>query len=182
MRPSELLAAVLDLEKRRLQPDSWLDTLSAPGKRWNLVYTVPAKDVVAAQKKKAGGGSGAYFPLTAAQKFDATDATFENGVFLSSLASLTFKGPYSMKDRRMAFDVTTMYLALGPWRFPITLKRDAPRLEQRPPADVVKLPFFLYAYVDSSCVVARGRSGGLAVWRSVDTEWQAKSGVLQVYK
>ena len=49
--------------------------------------------------------------------------------------------------------------------------------------DVKKLPFFVYAYADSDIIVARGRSGGLALWqnRGADSEWQAQAGVLQVY-
>ena len=44
------------------------------------------------------------------------------------------------------------------------------------------LPFFIYAYVDEDIIVARGRSGGVALWQRADTKWQADSGVLQVYK
>jgi hypothetical protein len=45
-----------------------------------------------------------------------------------------------------------------------------------------KLPFFLYIYSDESIVVARGASGGLALWGKADVEWQAKNGVLRVYQ
>ncbi len=44
------------------------------------------------------------------------------------------------------------------------------------------LPFFIYAYVDDEIIVARGRSGGLAVWAATTQEWEAKAGVLAVYK
>ena len=37
---------------------------------------------------------GKFFPLTAAQRFDASTNENENGVFLGHVASLTFKGPY----------------------------------------------------------------------------------------
>lgn len=179
--PASLLAAVVQLEKARLPPAGWNKTLAAPRRRWHLVYTVPGKDVTAASKGKKSG-SGMYFPLTGCQKFE--DGQFENGVFLGPAASLTFRGPCAMKEggRQMSFDVTTMHIGLGPWRWALPLKRDAPALEARPPKDVKKLPFFLYAYVDNDIVVARGRSGGLAMWRSVGAEWQATAGVLQVYK
>ncbi len=49
-------------------------------------------------------------------------------------------------------------------------------------SDVKKLPFFLYAYVDKDIVVARGRSGGLALWQRADKDWEARSGVMAVYK
>jgi len=49
--------------------------------------------------------------------------------------------------------------------------------------EIKGLPFFLYAYVDNDIIVGRGRSGGLAVWQRVATqEWEAKAGVLQVFK
>jgi hypothetical protein len=49
-------------------------------------------------------------------------------------------------------------------------------------SDRKKLPFFLYCYVDSEVVVARGRSGGLALWGRTTPEFEAESGVLSVYK
>jgi hypothetical protein len=47
--------------------------------------------------------------------------------------------------------------------------------------DAKKLPFFLYSYIDDEIVVARGRSGGLAIWERSTKEWEAKAGVLQRY-
>jgi hypothetical protein len=49
-------------------------------------------------------------------------------------------------------------------------------------SEVKKLPFFLYAYADEDIIIARGRSGGLAMWLAADSAWQAKAGVLQVLK
>lgn len=49
-------------------------------------------------------------------------------------------------------------------------------------SDRKKLPFFLYIYVDQDIVVARGRSGGLALWARTQPDWEATSGVLAVYK
>ena len=40
--------------------------------------------------------------------------------------------------------------------------------------EVRKLPFFLYAYVDEEIIVARGRSGGLALWIAADSKWQVR--------
>lgn len=45
-----------------------------------------------------------------------------------------------------------------------------------------KLPFFLYSYVDDDILVARGRSGGLALYARVDSDWQMSKGVAAVYK
>lgn len=46
-----------------------------------------------------------------------------------------------------------------------------------------QLPFFIYAYADKDIIVGRGRSGGLAVWTATpSSEWEAKEGVLKMYK
>jgi hypothetical protein len=64
------------------------------------------------------------------QKFDSATADFENGVFLGPIASLTFNGPYAMKDKQLTFDVVKMNIGLGPWRFSITLKKDAKAISE----------------------------------------------------
>jgi hypothetical protein len=45
-------------------------------------------------RKGEAGAQGKFFPLTAAQRFDASTNENENGVFLGHVASLTFRGPY----------------------------------------------------------------------------------------
>lgn len=45
-------------------------------------------------RKGEAEAQGKFFPLTAAQRFDASTNENENGVFLGHVASLTFKGPY----------------------------------------------------------------------------------------
>lgn len=178
----ELVQALVAVEKSKLKADGWEALLTAPGARWRLFYTVPGKDVTAASKKQKGG-AGSYFPLTGCQKFEGGEQTFENGVFLGPLAHLTFKGPFKMASRYLWFDVTTMYLGVGPWRVGIPLKRDAPpSLDALSPKDLKALPFFIYAFVDEDIIVARGRSGGVALWGRADPEWAASAGVLQVYK
>ncbi|KAL6757485.1 hypothetical protein V8C86DRAFT_2624018 [Haematococcus lacustris] len=179
--PPEVLKSLVALEQAKLQPsEEWQQWLTDPATRWRLIYTAPAKDVMAASKGSKGGG-GRYFPIPACQKFVLDEMSFENGVFLGPLASLTFKGPYLMKGRRLMFDVNSLNLGLGPWRLSIPLKASTP-FDQLPPKEQADLPFFLYAYLDSELLVGRGRSGGLALWRRADPEWSAKAGVLQVYK
>ncbi|KAI8467701.1 MAG: hypothetical protein J3K34DRAFT_429614 [Monoraphidium minutum] len=176
-----MLSAMLAVEGAKLSPEPWLDTIEAPRARWRLVFTSDSKQVQAAQKKQPNKG-GIFFPITAAQRFDASKKDFENGVFLGALASLTFNGPYAMKGRQLSFDVRSMNLGLGPWRFSIPLKKDTRPLEDVPDSERKALPFFLYAYADSDIIVARGRSGGLAVWTRTTPEWEMMSGVAQVYK
>lgn len=67
------------------------------------------------------------------QKFDAAKLDFENGVFLGPIAFLTFNGPYAMKGKQLTFDVASMNIGLGPWRFSIPLKKDAQAIQDRDP-------------------------------------------------
>lgn len=39
------------------------------------------------------------------------------------------------------------------------------------------LPFFIFSYVSDDLVVARGRSGGLAVWARTTPSWELEKGV-----
>ncbi|KAF6259179.1 hypothetical protein COO60DRAFT_1700941 [Scenedesmus sp. NREL 46B-D3] len=172
---------MLQLEAAKLPTDGWQDLLEAPGAHWKLVFTADEKQVQAAKKKQPNKG-GVYFPIAACQKFDAAKADFENGVFLGPIASLTFNGPYAVKGKQLTFDVVKMNIGLGPWRFSIPFKKDAKSIAEMDPQDAKKLPFFLYAYIDRDIVVARGRSGGLAVWQRASKDWEAKAGVLAVYK
>lgn len=176
-----VLSAMLDLEAAKLPVDGWQEVLQAPGTHWRLVFTSDEKDVKAAMKQQPNKG-GIYFPIAAVQKFDATKMDFENGVFLGPIAYLTFNGPYAMSGRQLTFDVSTMNIGLGPLKFSIPLKKDAKSIADMDPADRKKLPFFLYSYIDDDTVVGRGRGGGLAVWTRADKEWEARAGVLQVYK
>jgi len=180
--PSTVLNAIVNLEKAKIPPsDTWPATISSKGKRWRLIYTAASKDVQALAKGTKGGAGG-YFPITACQKFDPADNSFENGVFFGPVAHLTFKGPYTMKGKQLSFDVDTMYIGLGPGRFGIPLKKKGKPLAEMEKSELRNLPFFLYAYCDEDIIVARGRSGGLALWVAADSAWQATSGVLQVYQ
>eukprot|EP00879_Flechtneria_rotunda_P008611 GHRR01009023.1.p1 GENE.GHRR01009023.1~~GHRR01009023.1.p1 ORF type:complete len:201 (+),score=68.97 GHRR01009023.1:103-705(+) len=119
-----VLDAMLQLESQKLPVDGWQDILQAPGTHWKLVFTADDKQVQAAKKQKPNKG-GIYFPLAACQKFDGTRLDFENGVFLGPLAFLTFNGPYAMKGRQLQFDVVSMNIGIGPWRFSIPIKKNA---------------------------------------------------------
>ncbi|KAG2495269.1 hypothetical protein HYH03_006542 [Edaphochlamys debaryana] len=178
VRPADVLAAMVAVEKAKLKPDGWEAKLTAANVRWRLIYTVPAKDITAAAKKQKGG-SGSYFPMAACQKFD--DTGFENGVFLGGLASLTFKGPFQQDGKVVHFDVPSMSIGVGPWRFTIPIKASKP-FSELPKKDFKALPFFVYAYVGDDIVVARGRSGGVALWGRADAQWLAESGAMAVYK
>lgn len=174
--------AMVALEKQRLPAEGWRASASAPGARWRLVYTAAEKVATAAGKRQPHGPA-TVFPLTACQKFDPESNVFTNGVFVGGgLASLTFSGPYEVAGRVLSFDVTTMGGNLGPWRFGFALKKGAPAtIAAYGAADRKKLPFFAYAFADDEMIVARGRSGGLAVWVRADEAWLAATGVTRIY-
>jgi hypothetical protein len=174
--------AMVALENQRLPADGWRAAASAPGARWRLVYTAAEKVATAAGKRQPHGPATA-FPLTACQKFDEVTGVFTNGVFVGGgLASLTFSGPYDVAGRVLSFDVTAVGGNLGPWRFGFPLKKGAPAtLAGYDAAARKKLPFFAYGFADDGMVVARGRSGGLAVWVRADEAWLAATGVTRIY-
>ena len=173
--PSKVLTACLELEKSKALTEDYYGLLSAHP--WQLVWTADSKAV----KTKGKGGSGLYFPLDAAQVFTKS-SEFENGVFLAGLFSLTFRGPCITNGKQLSFDVYTMFVRLGPWQFPISIKKEGKALDQIESKEVKKLPFFLYCYIDDDIVVGRGRSGGLAVWRKPTTSWLAGNGALTALK
>ncbi len=124
--------------------------------------------------KKAGQGSGKYFPLTAVQRWDATIGQIENGIFLGHVAALTFSGPYAMKGKKLSFDFDTLKLKLGPWTLPINLKKKITDYTSPPPKD----PFFLFFYVSDDVIAARGRGGGIAFWARTTPAWELENGVV----
>lgn len=59
---------------------------------FNTVHSAAdSKQVQKARKGEAAAGN--YVPITAAQTWDASTNTFNNGVYLGHLASLAFSGP-----------------------------------------------------------------------------------------
>lgn len=154
----EILSALSLIEKAKIDPSSFLDTLGgkdSPGRTWMLIFT--------AKKKLDGGG---YFPLTAVQRFDAAAKRIENGVFLGPIGQLTFEGRLSWKNRILSFIFENLRIKVGPLK---PLQISLGQKEDREPS--TKDPFFIWFYVDEEIAVARGRSGGTAFWcrcRQVD--------------
>jgi hypothetical protein len=174
--PAAVFQALRELEKAKLSTEEWPEIIggtTSPGKRWRLVFTSGTKDVQKAMKK-AGQGSGKYFPLTAVQRWDATIGQIENGIFLGHVAALTFSGPYAMKGKKLSFDFDTLKLKLGPWTLPINLKKKITDYTSPPPKD----PFFLFFYVSDDVIAARGRGGGIAFWARTTPAWELENGVV----
>ncbi|KAL4428255.1 hypothetical protein ABPG75_002344 [Micractinium tetrahymenae] len=176
--PTAVFAALQTLEQAKLQPSAeWgpiIGGAATPGNRWRLVFTSGTKQVEDALKG-VGKGGGSYFPLTACQRWDATKSEIENGIFLGRLAALTFKGPYRLEGKVLAFDFDTLTLRLGGWTAALPLKA---KLDPSTFRREKSSPFFVFFYVDERVICARGRGGGFAVWARTTPQWELQSGVV----
>lgn len=147
----EVLSALSVIEKSKLDPSKFLETLGgskSPGRTWMLIFT--------AQKQLKGGS---YFPLTAVQRFDAAGKRIENGVFLGPIGALTFEGRFTWKNRILAFVFECIRIKVGPLN---PLEISLGQKDDREPS--TKDPFFIWFFIDEELAVARGRSGGTAIW------------------
>ncbi|MCD7460376.1 hypothetical protein HAX54_043409 [Datura stramonium] len=149
----EILAAFSTIERAKIDPSKFLETLGgtkSPGRTWMLIFTA-----------EKGLGRGRYFPITAIQRFDAAAKRIENGVYLGPLGFLTFEGPFSWKNRILAFVFERLRIKIGPFDpFDISIKGK----DEREPSNKDQDPFFIWFYIDEEIAVARGRSGGTAFW------------------
>ncbi|XP_017972800.1 PREDICTED: uncharacterized protein LOC18604251 isoform X2 [Theobroma cacao] len=147
----EVLSAFSVIEKAKLNPSAFLETLGgpdSPGRTCVLIFT--------AEKQLKDGR---YFPLTAVQRFDAVAKRIENGVFLGPIGFLTFEGKFSWKNRILSFIFEKIRVKIGPFN---PLEISLGQKEDREPS--TKDPFFIWFYIDEEIAVARGRSGGTAFW------------------
>lgn len=171
VNPKEVFHSLRTLEKAKLQSPEWQTILggtASPGKRWRLVFTTGTSKVREALKGQGEGG-GNYFPLTAAQRWDASKGEIENGIYLGLLAALTFKGPYSFSGKKLSFDFDTLKLRIGPLKLEFKLKDKILDYKADP-----KDPFFIVFYVDEDIIAARGRGGGIAFWTKCESDFDMK--------
>ncbi|XP_038687662.1 uncharacterized protein LOC119987029 isoform X2 [Tripterygium wilfordii] len=148
----EVLSALSVMEKAKLDPSGFLDTLGgseSPGRTWMLIFT--------AEKQLKGGR---YFPITAVQRFDAAAKRIENGVYFGPIGCLTFEGRLAWNKRILAFIFERIRIKFGPLD---PLEIGLGQKEDREPS-TKKDPFFIWFYIDEEIAVARGRSGGTAFW------------------
>ncbi|BFG33139.1 uncharacterized protein Pyn_28936 [Prunus yedoensis var. nudiflora] len=147
----EVLSALSVIEKAKLDPSGFLDTLGgskSPGRTWMLIFT--------AEKELKGGR---YFPITAVQRFDAAGKRIENGVYFGPIGCLTFEGRFSWKKRILAFIFECIRIKVGPLK---ALEISLGQKDDREPS--TKDPFFIWFYIDEELAVGRGKSGGTAFW------------------
>ncbi|KAK9843583.1 hypothetical protein WJX84_003634 [Apatococcus fuscideae] len=167
------------LEKAKVQAADWKTTLggaASPGRSWKLIFTSGEKRVKDAAKGLAKGG-GVYVPINAVQRWDASKNEIENGIYLGHVAALTFRGPFDMDGKRLAFDFNKLRVKVGPLSKEFTLKPGdfGTKKEDARKGDG---PFFLFAYADDDICVARGRGGGLAMWARTPPTWNLQAGIV----
>lgn len=179
-RPSTvaLRESMLQLEKIQRANKAKVDLNKLLG-QWRLVFVTP--------KKSPSPFNSLYFPLCAHQTFrsfekeavdieDSSDVEigeFDNGVFLLGSA-LYFRviGPmrFSHPGNRLEFSVDRLKIKVGPFEWVKDgLDKDGYTLKGR---RVAKLPFFTFFCVRDDIAVARGRSGGLALYTRVAEDKQ----------
>ncbi|KAK9802551.1 hypothetical protein WJX73_000301 [Symbiochloris irregularis] len=169
-----VVRAMTTLEKARLPSDEWPELLGTGfnrGARWQLLY-IANKDV--SQGIKRGETPlipGVYCPIPAAQRFDASKSENENGIFLGHLAAFTFKGSYewNSKNKLLTFEYKQIRLKLGPkwFEFDIT-----PKDPNKPAPQGT----FSFLFVNDKIACARGKAGGLALWKKAGPTWVASVG------
>eukprot|EP01018_Ginkgo_biloba_P003139 Gb_12397 [translate_table: standard] len=150
---SEVISALEVLKNAKLDPSTFLNILGgtqSPGRTWMLIFTAQGRS-----------RKGYYFPITAVQRFDASAARIENGVYLGPIGCLTFEGRFSWKKRILAFIFESLNVKIGPVG-PLKIGLGKEQDKGRTPG--TKDPFFIWFYVDEEIAVAQGRGGGTAFW------------------
>ncbi|KAJ8559983.1 hypothetical protein K7X08_004041 [Anisodus acutangulus] len=107
MEVEESVRVVKNAAKTRKVPREeimGMAAFSAIGRTWMLIFTA-----------EKGLGKCRYFPITAIQRFDAAAKRIENGVYLGPLGFLTFEGPFSWKNKTLAFVFERLRIKLGPF-------------------------------------------------------------------
>ena len=147
--------AILACEKSKC--DVAGDTLNGA---WELIYTTGSAK-----------GDGYYFPVKAVQSFDVQNERIRNGVYVGPV-KFFFDGPFSWKKNMQMLEFTFTKCSIGVGSlvkgFDIDDSKSA------------KKPFFKFIYADDACIAARGKGGGLALWKAVGPpETDANSSVVE---
>ncbi|MGQ9865932.1 MAG: hypothetical protein ACUVSQ_06555 [Pseudanabaenaceae cyanobacterium] len=159
--PHELCTLVQQAEKQRdRQPLVYERFIGT----WRLLW------VANARKRRGRGiqmGAGQYLPAWLHITLTYTPThRLENRVQLGPL-SLTLSGPVccAAAPNILAFDFTEWHLQWGHRTLYQGTMRGGPAAEAQFPAKPLReKAFFVYFYVGTEAIAARGRGGGLALW------------------
>jgi len=137
-------------------------------------FTVSKANLIKANSEglsEVKGNGGSYFPVTAVQNWCMQSMRIQNGIFILGLVSMVFSGDFEIAyDRILYFDFDRLDLKLGPLAFGFDLPANETRVGK-------KRPFFVFLYADDEVCIARGRGGGIAVWKKVDRQYREDEGV-----
>ena len=164
-QPPDLVTALQTVEKTNKESSLLSDLVGT----WRLSFITGTKKT----RKKAGVvlGAGRYLPnfFKIQLVYQATtddQGSVENSVALGQL-KMTLTGPvkFWVKARCLAFDFTQIQVALG--NLTLYKGRIKPEIADQ---EFFQQPlkaqaFFKYFWVSEQGIAARGRGGGLALWR-----------------
>ncbi len=136
---------------------------------WRLIYTTGTKDL---QKTFSNDTFINYFPLKAVQSFSYKTGpnqynVISNGIYWDTFPIIQFQGNFLIEPRlkKVIFDFEKVKL-LNLITIPVSSYNAS---DFNPKVGVTerlnKKPFFKWILADKVMAVARGRSGGLALWR-----------------
>eukprot|EP00520_Triparma_pacifica_P007400 CAMPEP_0118661060 /NCGR_PEP_ID=MMETSP0785-20121206/16060_1 /TAXON_ID=91992 /ORGANISM="Bolidomonas pacifica, Strain CCMP 1866" /LENGTH=237 /DNA_ID=CAMNT_0006554439 /DNA_START=152 /DNA_END=865 /DNA_ORIENTATION=+ len=107
--------------------------------------------------------SGSYFPIKAVQSFDVPTLTIKNAIYAGSLPLIKFQGPFIIKESKagckVVFDFTSIRL-FDVITIPLS-NEDGVDLSDK------GKPFFTWLVCDDRISTARGKGGGIALWRRI---------------
>jgi len=152
--------------------DDILDNITG---EWRLIFTTGTKE-----RQRKSGGRVNYFPFKATQSFDATvdPKIIENGIYAWKLPLVKFSGDwdFNARKRKVEFDFDMITL-LGLIKIKLGRKEVAKigastglgSTNNEKLAAAGRRAFFDWISADDDIATARGSTGGLALWKRVDT-------------
>lgn len=158
-----MVAAMRSLERSDGAPRDEALSQAVDGS-WQLVFVAQGREM-----RKFNRGhrpSGLYFPLRAVQAFLASERCISNGIFFGIFA-LVFRGAIAVQSKRLKFDMHKLQLFCG------NLNIDIPFREAQSGT-------FVFAYTCDDFIVARGMTGGCAVYARTSPRWRFETGINRV--
>lgn len=136
---------------------------------WRLVFST---GTINTQKRT---GRITYIPVKAVQSFDTESKRISNGIFVGDTALIRFCGDFNfdVAYKKLTFDFDAVYVlglrfALNGGTSRLGVATSDKSMGNETLVKQGKLPFFVWIDADDSIAVARGRGGGLALWKRTD--------------
>lgn len=177
--PSTLVNTLIHLEKTEKKAKTTTHYKQLIG-QWRLWFITGTKKT----RQRAGVmlGAGRYLPqwlkiclsYTRNDDLTLTDAeagNVENSVSIAGLnLTLTGRTKFFPKQKLLAFDFTEITVKiLGKVIYSGSIRQGKASREKFYQDPIKKQAFFRYFLIEEDCIAARGRGGGLALWRKEET-------------